>query len=103
MRLTLLDKIWARHCVMARDDGQALLYIDKHLVQDGSAPAFEMLRPGRPLAEAGNMFSAIWASLAAGLTSLSILTLRQSGYRFFSSGPARMEPAPGATACTDTA
>ena len=44
MRLTLLDKIWARHCVMARDDGQALLYIDKHLVQDGSAPAFEMLR-----------------------------------------------------------
>ena len=56
--------------------------------------AFEMLRPGRPFAEAGNMFSAIWASLAAGLTSLSILTLRQSGYRFFSSEPARMEPAP---------
>ena len=29
---------------MRRDDGQALLYVDRHLVQDGSAPAFEMLR-----------------------------------------------------------
>ncbi len=56
---------------------------------------FEMLLPGRPFAEAGNLFSAIWASLAAGLTCLSILTLQQSGYRFFSSEPPRMEPAPG--------
>lgn len=55
--------------------------------------AFEMLLPGRPFAEAGNMFSAIWASLAAGLTCLSVLTLRQSGYRFFSKEPAREEPA----------
>lgn len=29
---------------MTRDDGQNLLFIDRHLVQDGSAPAFEMLR-----------------------------------------------------------
>lgn len=29
---------------MERPDGQVLLYIDQHLVQDGSAPAFEMLR-----------------------------------------------------------
>lgn len=41
---TLFDKIWARHVVMRRDDGQSLLYVDRHLVQDGSAPAFEMLR-----------------------------------------------------------
>ncbi|MES3000495.1 MAG: 3-isopropylmalate dehydratase large subunit [Pseudomonadota bacterium] len=41
---TLFKKIWARHVVMRRDDGQTLLYVDRHLVQDGSAPAFEMLR-----------------------------------------------------------
>ncbi|CAN7688476.1 3-isopropylmalate dehydratase large subunit [Variovorax sp. LjRoot290] len=41
---TLFDKIWAEHVVMQRDDGQSLLYVDRHLVQDGSAPAFEMLR-----------------------------------------------------------
>ena len=29
---------------MRRDDGLDLLYADRHLVQDGSAPAFEMLR-----------------------------------------------------------
>jgi len=42
--LTLFDKIWKPHVVMQRDDGQSLLYVDRHLVQDGSAPAFEMLR-----------------------------------------------------------
>lgn len=55
---TLFEKIWARHVVMRRDDGQTLLYVDRHLVQDGSAPAFEMLRrrklpvrvPGRAFA-----------------------------------------------------
>ncbi len=41
---TLFEKIWSRHRIMERPDGQVLLYIDTHLVQDGSAPAFEMLR-----------------------------------------------------------
>jgi 3-isopropylmalate/(R)-2-methylmalate dehydratase large subunit len=41
---TLFEKIWSRHRIMERPDGQVLLYIDNHLVQDGSAPAFEMLR-----------------------------------------------------------
>ena len=50
---TLFDKIWQRHVVHARDDGRALLYVDCHLLQDGSAPAFAMLRqrglvPRRP-------------------------------------------------------
>lgn len=56
---------------------------------------FLALFPGRAFAEAGNMFSAIWASLAAGLTCLSILTVRQRGYRFFSRAPAAAETAPG--------
>ena len=41
---TLFEKIWSKHRIMEREDGQVLLYIDNHLVQDGAAPAFEMLR-----------------------------------------------------------
>src|SRR4051794_8256101 len=41
---TLFDKIWSRHVVFERDDGEALLYIDRHLVHDGSRRAFEVLR-----------------------------------------------------------
>ncbi|UYO95050.1 3-isopropylmalate dehydratase large subunit [Pollutimonas sp. M17] len=47
---SLFEKIWARHEILRREDGQSLLYVDRHLVQDGSAPAFEMLRQqGLPL------------------------------------------------------
>ncbi len=41
---TLFDKIWDRHAIFSREDGQTLLYVDSHYLQDGSAPAFEMLR-----------------------------------------------------------
>ncbi len=41
---TLFEKVWHAHVVTTRDDGQCLLHVDRHLVQDGSAPAFEMLR-----------------------------------------------------------
>jgi 3-isopropylmalate/(R)-2-methylmalate dehydratase large subunit len=40
---TLFEKIWSRHVVVQRDDGQALLYIDRHLIHDGSRRAFELL------------------------------------------------------------
>ncbi len=30
--------------ILDREDGQTLLYVDSHFLQDGSAPAFEMLR-----------------------------------------------------------
>jgi 3-isopropylmalate/(R)-2-methylmalate dehydratase large subunit len=41
---TLFEKIWQRHAIFEREDGQTLLYVDSHYLQDGSAPAFEMLR-----------------------------------------------------------
>ncbi len=41
---TLFEKIWSQHRIVEREDGQVLLYVDRHLVQDGSAPAFEMMR-----------------------------------------------------------
>ncbi len=40
---TLFEKIWSRHRVLERPDGQTLLYVDCHLVHDGSAPAFQNL------------------------------------------------------------
>ena len=41
---TMLEKIWQRHVVVDRDDGYTLLYIDRHLMHDGSAAGFARLR-----------------------------------------------------------
>jgi len=41
---TMFEKIWDRHRVLDREDGQTLLYVDCHLLHDGTAPAFEMLK-----------------------------------------------------------
>ena len=40
---TLFEKIWSRHRVLEREDGQALLYVDRHPLHDGGA-AFDALR-----------------------------------------------------------
>ena len=49
----MLDKIWDAHAIATREDGQALLAIDRHYVHEGSFHAFGMLdhaarRPRRP-------------------------------------------------------
>ncbi|EAQ27738.1 isopropylmalate isomerase large subunit [Erythrobacter sp. NAP1] len=42
---TLYDKIWDDHVVETRDDGTAIIYIDRHLVHEVTSPqAFEALR-----------------------------------------------------------
>ena len=42
---TLFDKLWQRHLVEQADDGEALLYVDRHLVYEVTSPqAFEGLR-----------------------------------------------------------
>ncbi len=42
---TLYDKLWAQHLVTSRDDGSALIYIDRHLLHEVTSPqAFEGLR-----------------------------------------------------------
>jgi 3-isopropylmalate/(R)-2-methylmalate dehydratase large subunit len=48
---TLYQKIWDAHVVQQRDDGTALLYIDRHLVHEVTSPqAFDGLRvAGRPV------------------------------------------------------
>lgn len=47
---TLFDKIWDAHVILTREDGTALLWIDRHLVHDGSFHAFGMIdHAGRKL------------------------------------------------------
>ena len=43
--LTLYDKLWNAHLVEEREDGSALVYIDRHLIHEVTSPqAFEGLR-----------------------------------------------------------
>ena len=44
MGLTLYEKIWNAHAVATGPGGRTLLYIDRHLLHDGSFHAFEALR-----------------------------------------------------------
>ena len=41
---TLFQKIWQRHVVSQDPSGRALLYVDRHLLHDGSFHAFEAIR-----------------------------------------------------------
>jgi 3-isopropylmalate/(R)-2-methylmalate dehydratase large subunit len=40
----MFEKIWANHIVVDRPDGYTLLYIDRHLIHDGSYFAFQRLK-----------------------------------------------------------
>jgi 3-isopropylmalate/(R)-2-methylmalate dehydratase large subunit len=42
MARTLFDKIWGAHVVTTREDGQALLAVDRHYVHEGSFHGFGM-------------------------------------------------------------
>lgn len=51
---TLLDRLWADHEVVRRDDGASLLWVDRHLVHEGSHHAFAKLDArGGSVAEPG--------------------------------------------------
>jgi 3-isopropylmalate/(R)-2-methylmalate dehydratase large subunit len=41
--LTIIDKIWSAHEILRREDGDALLWIDRHYVHEGSFNAFTKL------------------------------------------------------------
>ena len=49
---TLFDKVWDAHAVLAREDGEALLWVDRHFVHEGSHHAFRQIEAkGRGVAE----------------------------------------------------
>jgi 3-isopropylmalate/(R)-2-methylmalate dehydratase large subunit len=54
----MLEKIWSSHVVIERPDGQTLLYVDRHLLHDGSAAAFQRLRQqGLAVRQPGKSFA----------------------------------------------
>src|SRR5436190_19698343 len=56
--LTLFDKVWAAHEIVQREDGEALLWVDRHFVHEGSFNAFSQLRARRAcVAEPGRTFA----------------------------------------------
>jgi 3-isopropylmalate/(R)-2-methylmalate dehydratase large subunit len=49
---TLFDKLWDSHVVATREDGEALLWVDRHFVHEGSHHGFRQLdAKGRGVAE----------------------------------------------------
>ncbi len=56
--LTLIDKLWAAHEITRRDDGAALLWVDRHYVHEGAFHAFSDLQArGGAVAEPGLTFA----------------------------------------------
>jgi 3-isopropylmalate/(R)-2-methylmalate dehydratase large subunit len=54
---TLFDKLWSAHQILRRDDGEALLWIDRHYLHEGSFHAFDSVAQRKlPLAEPGLTF-----------------------------------------------
>jgi 3-isopropylmalate/(R)-2-methylmalate dehydratase large subunit len=54
---TLIDKLWATHEITRREDGAALLWVDRHYVHEGSFHAFTQMRArGGTVAEPGLTF-----------------------------------------------
>ncbi|THH36116.1 3-isopropylmalate dehydratase large subunit [Aliishimia ponticola] len=57
---TLLDKLWAAHEILRREDGVSLLWVDRHLVHEGSHHAFAKLAArGLPVAEPDLTFAVV--------------------------------------------
>lgn len=57
---TLLDKLWAGCEILRRDDGASLLWVDRHLVHEGSHHAFHKLaQRGDTVAERGLTFAVV--------------------------------------------
>ena len=44
---TLIDKLWSSHEIVRRDDGAALLLVDRHYVHEGSFHAFSQMKERR--------------------------------------------------------
>ncbi|MGH6666142.1 MAG: 3-isopropylmalate dehydratase large subunit [Pseudolabrys sp.] len=54
---TLVDKLWSAHEITRREDGAALLWVDRHYVHEGSFHAFSQMKVrGRTVAEPGLTF-----------------------------------------------
>jgi len=51
-RQTLMDRLWTAHEIVRREDGAALLWVDRHYIHEGSFHAFSQMKArGRSVAE----------------------------------------------------
>jgi 3-isopropylmalate/(R)-2-methylmalate dehydratase large subunit len=49
---SLIDKLWAAHEIVRREDGESLLWVDRHYIHEGSFHAFgQLAERGREVAE----------------------------------------------------
>ncbi len=102
--LTLFEKIWRRHVVVDRGDGYQLLYIDRHLMHDGSGAGFARLRerglalrrpdlalatPDHYNSTAGGTLDAITDPEMRGHVEQMVPNTRESGVRLFFLGDER--------------
>src|SRR5499426_2707802 len=55
---SLIDKLWSTHEILRREDGESLLWVDRHYVHEGSFHAFSRLAErGADVAEPGLTFA----------------------------------------------
>ncbi len=55
---TLFDKLWDAHVIVTREDGESLIWVDRHFLQEGSHHAFRaMAARDRGVAEPGLSFA----------------------------------------------
>jgi 3-isopropylmalate/(R)-2-methylmalate dehydratase large subunit len=55
---TLFDKLWTAHEIVRRDDGESLLWVDRHYIHEGSFQAFAQLETRQAcVAEPGLTFA----------------------------------------------
>jgi 3-isopropylmalate/(R)-2-methylmalate dehydratase large subunit len=91
---TLLDKLWDAHEILRRDDGTSLLWVDRHLVHEGSHHAFAKLEMrGKPVAAPELTFAVVdhYAPTRAGEVAADIRRMirtlgenaREHGVRLF--------------------
>jgi 3-isopropylmalate/(R)-2-methylmalate dehydratase large subunit len=102
MAHTMFEKIWARHVVAEGPGGQTLLYIDRHLLHEGSTPAFlRLAKTGRRVRRPDLSFATadhyVQTSPGAQAPDAEIRTMiellgahtRQAGIALFGQGDAR--------------
>ncbi len=57
---TLFEKLWSQHVILEEEDGASLLWVDRHLVHEGSHHAFAKLAArGLPVAEPDLTFAVV--------------------------------------------
>ena len=89
---TLFDKLWTAHEIVRRDDGESLLWVDRHYIHEGSCHAFAQVEVQQAcVAEPGLTFAvrAAWCPVA-----ITSVRLRRDGINALSSPPGR------ATSCS---